>query len=139
MTKAFGRIFWRERVKAAYIQGSGFHRYERKKMVQEIRTVEEFEREVLASDVPVLVDFWAPWCAPCRMLAPTLEELAQEYAGRIKVFKVNTDELPILAMQYGIRGIPTVILFVDGEPADVKVGLQPKAMFETAIARVLGE
>jgi thioredoxin 1 len=108
-------------------------------MVQEIRTVEEFEREVLASDVPVLVDFWAPWCAPCRMLAPTLEELAQEYAGRIKVFKVNTDELPILAMQYGIRGIPTVILFVDGEPADVKVGLQPKAMFETAIARVLGE
>jgi len=108
-------------------------------MVQEIKTVEEFEREVLASDVPVLVDFWAPWCAPCRMLAPTLEELAQEYAGRIKVFKVNTDELPILAMQYGIRGIPTVILFVDGEPADVKVGLQPKAMFETAIARVLGE
>ena len=108
-------------------------------MVQEIRTVEEFEREVLASDVPVLVDFWAPWCAPCRMLAPTLEELAQEYSGRIKVFKVNTDDLPILAMQYGIRGIPTVILFVDGEPADVKVGLQPKAMFETAIARVLGE
>ncbi|MEO2064936.1 thioredoxin [Thermovibrio guaymasensis] len=108
-------------------------------MAQEIRTVEEFEREVLQSDIPVLVDFWAPWCGPCRMLAPTIDELAQEYEGKVKVVKVNTDELPMVAMQYGIRGIPTVMLFVNGDVADVKVGLQPKAVFENMIERVLGE
>jgi thioredoxin 1 len=108
-------------------------------MAQEIRTVEEFEREVLNSDVPVLVDFWAPWCGPCRMLAPTIDELAREYEGKVKVVKVNTDELPMVAMQYGIRGIPTVMLFVNGDVADVKVGLQPKAVFENMIERVLGE
>ncbi|WP_457678232.1 thioredoxin [Thermovibrio sp.] len=108
-------------------------------MAQEIRTVEEFEREVLQSDVPVLVDFWAPWCGPCRMLAPTIDELAQQYEGKVKVVKVNTDELPMVAMQYGIRGIPTVMLFVNGDVADVKVGLQPKAVFENMIERVLGE
>ncbi len=108
-------------------------------MAQEIRTVEEFEREVLQSEIPVLVDFWAPWCGPCRMLAPTIDELAQEYEGRVKVVKVNTDELPMVAMQYGIRGIPTVMLFVNGDVADVKVGLQPKAVFESMIERVLGE
>ncbi|SMO56828.1 thioredoxin [Balnearium lithotrophicum] len=108
-------------------------------MAKEIKTVDEFEREVLQSDIPVLVDFWAPWCGPCRMLAPTIEELSQEYEGKVKVVKVNTDELPMVAMQYGIRGIPTVILFVNGEPADVKVGLQPKAVFENMIARFLGE
>ncbi|RUM89000.1 MAG: thioredoxin [Thermovibrio sp.] len=108
-------------------------------MAQEIRTVDEFEREVLQSDIPVLVDFWAPWCGPCRMLAPTIDELAQEYEGKIKVVKVNTDELPMVAMQYGIRGIPTVMLFVNGEPVDVKVGLQPKAVFENMISRFVGE
>ncbi|SNR88109.1 thioredoxin [Desulfurobacterium atlanticum] len=108
-------------------------------MAREIQTVEEFEREVLSSDVPVLVDFWAPWCGPCRMLAPTIEELSEQYAGKVKVFKVNTDDLPMLAMQYGIRGIPTVMLFVNGEPVDVKVGLQPKAAFEQTIERYLGE
>ncbi len=108
-------------------------------MAKEIKTVDEFEREVLQSDIPVLVDFWAPWCGPCRMLTPTIEELSQEYEGKIKIVKVNTDELPMVAMQYGIRGIPTVILFVNGEPADVKVGLQPKAVFENMIARFLGE
>ncbi len=108
-------------------------------MAQEIRTVEDFEREVLQSEIPVLVDFWAPWCGPCRMLAPTIDELAQEYEGKVKVVKVNTDELPMVAMQYGIRGIPTVMLFVNGDVADVKVGLQPKAVFESMIERVLGE
>jgi thioredoxin 1 len=108
-------------------------------MAKEIKTVDEFEKEVLQSDIPVLVDFWAPWCGPCRMLTPTIEELSQEYEGKIKIVKVNTDELPMVAMQYGIRGIPTVILFVNGEPADVKVGLQPKAVFENMIARFLGE
>ncbi len=108
-------------------------------MAQEIRTVEEFEREVLASDIPVLVDFWAPWCGPCRMLAPTIDKLAEEYAGKVKVVKVNTDELPMVAMQYGIRGIPTVMLFVNGDVADVKVGLQPEAVFREMIERVVGE
>lgn len=108
-------------------------------MVQELKTMEDFEREVLSSDVPVLVDFWAPWCGPCMMLAPTTEEIAEEYAGKVKVVKVNTDELPMLAMQYGIRGIPTVILFVNGNVADVKVGLQPKAVFESMIEKTLGE
>jgi thioredoxin 1 len=108
-------------------------------MVIEIRSIDEFEREVLASEVPVLVDFWAPWCGPCRMLAPTIEELAEEYEGKIKVAKVNTDELPMLAMQYGVRGIPTVMLFVNGEVFDVKVGLQPKTVFEAVIERALQE
>ncbi len=108
-------------------------------MAQEIRTVEEFEREVLASDIPVLVDFWAPWCGPCRMLAPTIDKLAEEYAGKVKVVKVNTDELPMVAMQYGVRGIPTVMLFVNGDVADVKVGLQPEALFREMIERVVGE
>jgi len=108
-------------------------------MVLEIKTMDEFEREVLTSEVPVLVDFWAPWCWPCRMLAPTIEELAEEYEGKIKVAKVNTDELPMLAMQYGVRGIPTVMLFVNGEVFDVKVGLQPKTVFEAVIERALQE
>jgi thioredoxin 1 len=108
-------------------------------MVLEIKTMDEFEREVLTSEVPVLVDFWAPWCGPCRMLAPTIEELAEEYEGKIKVAKVNTDELPMLAMQYGVRGIPTVMLFVNGEVFDVKVGLQPKTVFEAVIERALQE
>jgi len=106
-------------------------------MAQEIRTVEEFEREVLASDVPVLVDFWAPWCGPCRMLAPTIDKLAEEYAGKVKVVKVNTDELPMVAMQYGIRGIPTVMLFVNGDVVDVKVGLQPESVFKEMIERFI--
>jgi thioredoxin 1 len=107
-------------------------------MAKEIRSPQEFEMEVLQSDIPVLVDFWAPWCGPCRMLTPTIEELAQEYEGRVKVVKVNTDELPMIAMQYGIRGIPTVMLFVNGDVADVKVGVQPKQVYEAMIERVLG-
>ncbi len=108
-------------------------------MAREIQSMDEFEKEVLNSEIPVLVDFWAPWCAPCRMLAPTIEELSKEYEGKLKVCKVNTDELPILAMQYGIRGIPTVILFVNGEPVDGLVGLQPKAAFEHMLQRHLGD
>ena len=89
-------------------------------------TKDNFQAEVLESDVPVLVDFWAVWCGPCRMLAPTIEEIAAEYEGKIKVGKVNIDEEPQLAMQYGIMSIPTVILFKDGKAAGKVIGVQPK-------------
>ncbi len=85
-----------------------------------------FEAEVLQSDTPVLVDFWAEWCMPCRMLAPTVEELAQEYDGRVKVGKLDTDANREVSLKYGIQSIPTVILFKGGEEAGRITGLVPK-------------
>ncbi|MDD6485224.1 MAG: thioredoxin [Clostridiales bacterium] len=85
-------------------------------------THENYDGEVLKSNVPVLVDFWAPWCGPCRMVAPVIEEIAQEYGGKIKVGKVNVDEQGALASQNAIVSIPTVILFVNGKPAEKMVG-----------------
>ena len=89
-------------------------------------TDSNFESEVLQSEQPVLVDFWAPWCGPCLRLAPTIEELATEFAGRVRVGKLNTDDNNATPTQYNIQGIPTVILFKDGKPVDRQVGLVPK-------------
>ena len=90
-------------------------------------TVANFEKEVLGSDVPVLVDFWAEWCGPCRMLAPVIESLAGKAGGAYKVGKVNVDEQPDLARRYGIMSIPTVLLFNNGQLADKSVGLVPES------------
>lgn len=93
-------------------------------------TEQNFESEVLQSDKPVLVDFWATWCGPCRMLAPVIAELAEEYEGRVKVGKVNVDEQQALAIRYRVSSIPTVIVFKNGEAVASSVGVRPKAQLE---------
>ncbi len=102
-------------------------------------TDQNFQKEVLESAKPVLVDFWAPWCAPCRALAPIIEEIAQELSDKIKVVKLNVDESPEAPIMYGIRGIPTVILFVDGKPVEQFVGLTTKERLMSVIEKHLTE
>ena len=89
-------------------------------------TADNYAQEVENSDVPVLVDFWAPWCAPCRIVGPIVEELAKEYEGKVKVGKFNTDENPQFVSRFGIRGIPTLIFFKGGKEADRIIGAAPK-------------
>jgi thioredoxin 1 len=96
-----------------------------------------FEQEVLTSDIPVLVDFWAPWCGPCRMVAPIVDELSAEFDGQVKVVKLNVDENPEIASEHQIRSIPTLILFKDGQSVDRVVGALPKSTLASTLEKYL--
>jgi len=101
-------------------------------------TTASWDKEVLEADGLVMVDFWAVWCGPCRIIAPTVEELAKEYAGKLKVAKLNTDENPEVASRYKIMGIPTLIFFRNGEKVDQVVGAVPKSQLKSMIDSHLG-
>jgi len=102
-------------------------------MAEIVLTEQNFEQEVLRAEEPVLVDFWAVWCGPCRMIAPAVAEIAEEYAGKVKVGKVNVDEQPRLAAQFGIASIPTLMVFKGGKVADTTIGVCSKAKLEAMI------
>ncbi len=100
-------------------------------------TTSSWDKEVLESDSLVMVDFWAVWCGPCRIIAPAIEELAKDYAGKVKVVKLNTDENPEIASKYKIMGIPTVMFFRGGEKVDQVVGAVPKSQLQSMIDKLL--
>jgi len=102
-------------------------------------TDDAFSDDVLNADRPVLVDFWAPWCGPCRMLTPIINELAEAYDGRVKVGKLNVDENPKTAQQYGVRSIPTLLILREGEVVDQIVGVVPKEQLASKLDAVLGQ
>jgi thioredoxin 1 len=101
-------------------------------------TDNEFDQEVVKSDKPVIVDFWAAWCGPCKMIAPILEEVATEYDGKLKVAKIDVDSNTKIASQYGIMSIPTLLFFKDGKLVDQVIGAMPKAQLVNRIAKVIG-
>ena len=92
-----------------------------------------FEQEIMKSNIPVFVDFWAPWCAPCQMVAPIVKEIAEEYQGKVKVCKINVDEAPNTASRYGVMSIPTLLVFKNGKVVDNIIGAVPKAEIASAI------
>ncbi len=96
-----------------------------------------FEETVLRSKLPVIVDFWAPWCSPCRMVAPTLDKLAKEYSGKMLIAKVNTDENPQWAMQYGVQGIPTMLLISEGKIVHRQVGALPEPLLREVVTQFM--
>ncbi|MBW4467481.1 MAG: thioredoxin [Pegethrix bostrychoides GSE-TBD4-15B] len=100
-------------------------------------TDDTFDQEVLGSSIPVLVDFWAPWCGPCRMVAPVVDEIALQYAEQVKVVKVNTDDNPGIASKYGIRSIPTLMIFKEGQRVDMVVGAVPKTTLATTLEKYI--
>ena len=102
-----------------------------------IVTDQNFEKEVLKAEVPVLVDFWAAWCGPCKVIAPIIDEIAEELEGKVKVCKINVDENPITPGKYGIRAIPTLIIFKKGEPIEVIVGAVSKSVILNALNKAL--
>lgn len=102
-------------------------------MAEIILNKDNFESEVLKSDMPVLVDFWAAWCGPCKMLAPTIAELAEEYEGKVKVCKYNIDDDASIAIKYGVASIPTVLLFKEGDVVNKSIGFVPKAEIEAML------
>ncbi len=99
----------------------------------------DFKSVVLECELPVLVDFWAPWCGPCRMVAPVVEEIAQQYEGKVKVVKLNTDENPQIASQYGIRSIPTLMVFKNGEKQEMVVGAVPKTTLSNTLEKHISQ
>ncbi len=105
-------------------------------MAQEL-TDDRFEAEVIQSTQPVLVDMWAPWCGPCRMLSPVVEKLGQEYSGKVKVFKLNTDDNPNTAIQFRVQAIPTLLFFKDGKLVEQTVGVQPEKEIRNKLESLL--
>ena len=110
-------------------------------MSENITTVDQdsFQKTVLESQKPVLVDFWAPWCGPCRAVSPIVEELANEYEGRAEFAKVNVDEAPFIASKYSIMSIPTLMIFKDGKPMEHAIGFKPKDQLKKLLDGVLGK